>query len=1106
MRKNLILQLITIALLSLWVIKVNGQSILPQVTPHSPNAASIGKYGDIPTTLSNGRINVEVPLLSLKIGSFELPISLTYHNNGLKVDEIPSWVGHGWDLSVPGCVNYNQRGLRDFSATGIFSSESKESLAKYLNNEMSPLHQAVYFEQLMSGLRDGEYDMYNYNFLGRSGSFYLNKNENVVPFPKNDLKIYRSDLFYQITDERGNIYSFDTKEYSQTIPDGQLGNENPINEFDYYSTFYISGITTSDNRDITFEYDTYSMSYAKQNKRITVNAFPNQNPNCPAYDFLSGGTTTFINEVKLLRAIKYEDVKVEFVHSTTYRNDLKTLNTSINVPYLSKIILSKNNVPITEVILSHSYFGYNSRLRLDSVSIKGNNSSAANSNVWRFNYYDDGTAFPNFFTTSKDHWGYYNGMGGVTSVPKANNYPAVIWHWPQTNESLLTNRTSDFSKSKLGLLNRIIYPTGGATEFVYEPNQFKFDSDDYIVTSNPFLMAPPAFDQILTPIIDRNTNDDGYIQESFTLTAATIVKIKAERAYEPLNLIESYVTLANALGTGNNLLYQLPFNVSYGVETREGTISLPPGTYYYTLKRGDDDWATTGFATLNISSTADIPKTNVPYIVGGGRISRLNNYLNGQLVGIKKFAYNDRLKDLVFTNNPYYLNKQERGTVYDGINGGVCGSCGVYSFLSDESLVPMIGDPLQYIYVSEFNDENGVEGKTEYKFSTSEILQDQYGYPYVQPIVSTWRSGKPLQTKVFKKNGANFQLIQQADQEFTYNYPYDSLTKGLKVDFFYQCSVPATALNPLNNGSSTYSPIVVNFQTEKFYPSGATSKYFANNDSLVGLTTYKNESVRHVERTEESSINSKGNKIIEKTKYTFDFQTGTVANDSATVGLIASINKNSLLPVEKVAIEEKNGVKYVTGAVLYTFNSRGLYAKRYRLKLATPILETAFNPATIQAGTFIKDSRYEEVEALLKYDAFNNLLESRSSDGVVSCYLWGYNSLYPVAKITGSNYATVSNIVTQAQIDAATSIAGNEANVRSLLNGLRTAFANDKTVQVSSYTYIPLVGVTSETDPTGRAIYYEYDNFNRLKLQKDEQGNILKKYCYNYAGQPIDCQ
>lgn len=59
--------------------------------------------------------------------------------------------------------------------------------------------------------------------------------------------------------------------------------------------------------------------------------------------------------------------------------------------------------------------------------------------------------------------------------------------------------------------------------------------------------------------------------------------------------------------------------------------------------------------------------------------------------------------------------------------------------------------------------------------------------------------------------------------------------------------------------------------------------------------------------------------------------------------------------------------------------------------------------------------------------------------------------------------------------------------------------------QMKTYTYDPLIGMTSETDPTGRTIYYEYDSFNRLKLQKDEQGNILKKYCYNYAGQPIDC-
>lgn len=47
-------------------------------------------------------------------------------------------------------------------------------------------------------------------------------------------------------------------------------------------------------------------------------------------------------------------------------------------------------------------------------------------------------------------------------------------------------------------------------------------------------------------------------------------------------------------------------------------------------------------------------------------------------------------------------------------------------------------------------------------------------------------------------------------------------------------------------------------------------------------------------------------------------------------------------------------------------------------------------------------------------------------------------------------------------------------------------------------TYDPLVGKTSETDINGRTIYYVYDEFNRLKLLKDQNGNIKKQLVYNY--------
>lgn len=58
---------------------------------------------------------------------------------------------------------------------------------------------------------------------------------------------------------------------------------------------------------------------------------------------------------------------------------------------------------------------------------------------------------------------------------------------------------------------------------------------------------------------------------------------------------------------------------------------------------------------------------------------------------------------------------------------------------------------------------------------------------------------------------------------------------------------------------------------------------------------------------------------------------------------------------------------------------------------------------------------------------------------------------------------------------------------------------------MTTYTYDPLIGKTSETDPNGRTLFYEYDGLGRLSLVRDEKRHILKKYCYNYAGQAEDC-
>ncbi len=58
---------------------------------------------------------------------------------------------------------------------------------------------------------------------------------------------------------------------------------------------------------------------------------------------------------------------------------------------------------------------------------------------------------------------------------------------------------------------------------------------------------------------------------------------------------------------------------------------------------------------------------------------------------------------------------------------------------------------------------------------------------------------------------------------------------------------------------------------------------------------------------------------------------------------------------------------------------------------------------------------------------------------------------------------------------------------------------------MTTYTYQPLVGVTSKCDANNRISYYSYDALARLQYVRDEENNVLKKLCYNYAGQPENC-
>src|ERR1700740_2827459 len=71
---------------------------LKQMLPPSPEAAMLGRFGDIPIGYYTGTADISIPLYTIKEDGIEVPITLSYHSSGIKVADQATDVGLGWML------------------------------------------------------------------------------------------------------------------------------------------------------------------------------------------------------------------------------------------------------------------------------------------------------------------------------------------------------------------------------------------------------------------------------------------------------------------------------------------------------------------------------------------------------------------------------------------------------------------------------------------------------------------------------------------------------------------------------------------------------------------------------------------------------------------------------------------------------------------------------------------------------------------------------------------------------------------------------------------------------------------------------------------------
>ncbi|CAA0179008.1 putative YD repeat-containing protein [Tenacibaculum maritimum] len=142
------------------------------------------------------------------------------------------------------------------------------------------------------------------------------------------------------------------------------------------------------------------------------------------------------------------------------------------------------------------------------------------------------------------------------------------------------------------------------------------------------------------------------------------------------------------------------------------------------------------------------------------------------------------------------------------------------------------------------------------------------------------------------------------------------------------------------------------------------------------------------------------------------------------------------------------------------------------------------------------DSSPRTSQIITKRDRKGNVLEAISQDGTYSSFIYGYGARYLICELKNVSYAALINTANSLNISLAELTNTNsDSEIKSKTSRLRNQLSNGL---VKSYTYMPLVGVTSIIDVRGMENTFEYDGFNRLIYVRDQDQNILSKNSYYY--------
>ncbi|ASZ09660.1 hypothetical protein CK934_01065 [Chitinophaga sp. MD30] len=1067
---------------------------LPKILPPTPNAAELVKDTRITTGLFTGTAQFDIPLYTIRYRNVNVPIGLSYSSNGVKVDQIASRVGVDWVLNAGGVITRTVMHKDDLTSTRRPNpvNNSREELAKYVE----PFVQ-------QDDIYDTQSDEFSYNVNGLSGKFFLDDNKTVQQISIANVKIERATLSqrsswdFRIVDGDGITYWFggdQARESSKTT--GSCG-------YEYTSyvdvAWYLNKITYPGGDEVILNYDPLTLSnYATSISESYVFMYPGQGD----YQWNGSGGNTQCEQTPIVpnmqslcvqyvtsRGVVLKSIvagKTQLLFGSTDREDLedKCINTikvfyngSLKKDYELQYTYALNNGFTGNVQNIPVPYGYK-RLFLTGILEKNIVGSGAPLS-YRFEYYNMNNLPPRL-SCAQDYGGYFHGRAdGYYSpavVQKDNDASLIEISASEKDYNLFNgygnNKEPDTVAAKMGVLRTITYPTGGKEEIVWEGNTVRKKVTVY-----------PSEQTTSATVSGEGLKGAKSITKNFTISYPQTVRFR-QRAnilspdeYDPIhNMAEVELTAPSGTVISSQLLGRnLPAVEKYMSLSEIGTYTIKVTAYGAAM-------GGLGSVTARVGNISQID-SNV--IIPGLRVKQLRaTAIPNTAPEVKEFYYaksselaisSGEAEQVRFYQPNYSVTKYMTCKNVLG-GGGLEGRQQSFLFgkLSSYSLMPMYisGQALvNYKHVTIGYGEKAKNGLQEHEFK---IVRNKpgnwlngsviYNAPYAN---NGFLNGLETAVRQYRNDNNSFKLVGERQNIYSSDARvfswFDNYVLQRKAVNFLSYG-PQVELKNLDLFDIVAYPrykywIHLDTVYEKIYDQQGTGV-------LTNTTIYSYNNLDNLKVTEQQTFASNGSVIRQRNKYITDFlsenvyqQMNTLHMNNAVIEQLTSNGSNFEIQRDQYLINPRNATLPVLGSKAYGQNTT--------------------NPE--------KRIEYQQ------YDALGNIQQQSKSGDASEIYLWGYDRQYPVAKILGSDYNTVIALVNDNILQQPPS----DQTLRNELAKIRTALANTQAM-VSTYTYLPLVGMTSETTPDGRTRYYEYDAFGRLSLIKDHNGKILKQIDYQY--------